>query len=760
MTGVVLIVQPEAQMLNLFSGMTENNKLLMKLLQTIKKIVPAVLFLLYFLEVQNVLGQGRVNITDYLSQRFQHYCELVPREEVYVISDREEYIAGEELWFNTWLLDSQSSHPASDSRIIYLELLNPENKPIAQKRVKIDKGTGQGQIELPDTLSTGTYTLRAYTSWMKNFLPYNCFMKDIKVYNSFKARYFKHKEYIEEELKTETNIDSSILKTIPLLKLAVNNLKPDSLEIFISADEKYLSDNNNLFYLFIQTHGKINHFSSEKITYKQTKMNIPKTLLLPGINQITIFDIKGQPVCERYIYTPDNGKKTLSIHSPDSCGTRTKVTLELNLYDSLSAAVNSSNLSISVAPVTNVKNNMDLNEYMIFGSEFGIQPRRIIRSKNLDELPQELIDSVLQNIKSNWIDWNLILSDRMPEFKFNVEKEDHYFSGSLLTTNQQLASPGELLLLSTPGKVPSFQYATSDSAAKFSFDIPIVEGVKDLIIQPDDTSKNYDIYVESSFSDKYFPSKVWVDSIGIPLLPYISDWSINYQVGKIYESSSIGMSLLSPSGQPINLKRFYGKPDTEILLKDWDKLTTMEEVFFEIVPHFKLKKKGSVYEMFLTDPFGNILYDTPPILMIDGVIIKDPTIIANLNPEQVEKIEVEKEQYMVGDYLFNGILNVITNNGDFSNIPVPDHLIRMSYRIFDPVSDFLSPDYSISEIRNSPEPDFRNTLYWNPSVKPGLDGKVKIEFWTSDIATDYDVNVQGITSEGKTLFIRKILKVK
>jgi hypothetical protein len=63
-------------------------------------------------------------------------------------------------------------------------------------------------------------------------------------------------------------------------------------------------------------------------------------------------------------------------------------------------------------------------------------------------------------------------------------------------------------------------------------------------------------------------------------------------------------------------------------------------------------------------------------------------------------------------------------------------------------------------MKNNHEPDFRNTLYWNPSVKPGINGKAKIEFWTSDIKSDYEINVQGITPEGKTLSIRKIIKVK
>jgi hypothetical protein len=732
----------------------------MRLTQHIKKIASIALLLISFLELQNVFAQGQVDMTDYLKQKFQIYSEQVPREEVFVSSDREEYIAGEILWFHTWLLDRQSASLSSESKICYLELLNPENKPVVQKQIRISDGSGMGQIELPDTLSTGSYTIRAYTNWMKNFLPSNCFMKDIKIYNAFKARSFKNKEYLEEEFKTKTFKDSANLKTRSFLNLTVNNTKQDTLEIFVNADEKDLSDNNNLFYLFIQTHGIINQVGAEKIIQQQTKISVPKYLLIPGINQITIFDFKGQPVCEKYIYTPDNGRKAFSIHSRDSCNARSKVSIELSINDSESAGLKSTEFSISVAPFTNAKSGMDLNEYMIFGSEFGLFPGRVIKRRKIDELSPDLIDSILLNINSNWLDWKNILSDKTPEIKYSVEKEDHYLSGLLLTEDKKLAPAGELLLLSIPGKVPSFQYAPTNSEGKFCFNIPLIDEVQDLIIQTDDTSNNYNIVIESSFSDKYFPTKIWLDSMENSLLPFISNWSINYQVGKIYGSSSLGMSFINPTNQSLHLKRFYGKPDTEILLKDWDKLTTMEEVFFEIVPHFKLKKKGSGYEMSLTDPLGKILYDTPPVMMIDGVVIRDPAIIANLMPESVDRINIVKEKYMVGDYLFNGIVNIITTSGDFNNIPVPGYSIRMQYRVFDPVVDFLSPDYSTTEMKNSPEPDFRNTLYWNPVVKPGLDGNVKIEFWASDIATDYEVCVQGITSDGKTLSIRKIIYVK
>jgi hypothetical protein len=87
-------------------------------------------------------------------------------------------------------------------------------------------------------------------------------------------------------------------------------------------------------------------------------------------------------------------------------------------------------------------------------------------------------------------------------------------------------------------------------------------------------------------------------------------------------------------------------------------------------------------------------------------------------------------------------------------------MIRMPYRVVEPVKSFVSPDYSSEEVRDNRIPDYRNTLYWNPCVKPDKDGKARVEFWSSDNKADYIINIQGITTEGKTFSFQKILKVK
>jgi hypothetical protein len=330
--------------------------------------------------------------------------------------------------------------------------------------------------------------------------------------------------------------------------------------------------------------------------------------------------------------------------------------------------------------------------------------------------------------------------------------------GNLSTGESKETNADKFVLLSTPGKVAGFQYAKTDNEGNFNFQVHFGREINDLIIQPEGIFKKQSIGIRSSFSDQYPEDDLPADTINEKIPPYISAWSVNNQVRKIYGTSVAAAPVISSIPRP-KIKRFYGKPETEILMKDYIALPVMQEVFFELLVGVLLKSKRAGYEVIVNDPLNNKPYETPPGLFVDGVPVKDPNIIAAIDPELVEKIDVVREKYFVGDYMFFGIINIITKAANFSNVNLPDDALRLPYRVGDPVSSFTSPDYSSPEKKRSRIPDFRNTLYWNPSVKPDKGGKARVEFWTSDFVSDYEIKIQGVTTDGKTYSVKKIIKV-
>jgi hypothetical protein len=229
--------------------------------------------------------------------------------------------------------------------------------------------------------------------------------------------------------------------------------------------------------------------------------------------------------------------------------------------------------------------------------------------------------------------------------------------------------------------------------------------------------------------------------------------SVNFQVQKIYE-------IVTAENIPSRLsstvpKRFYGKPDIELVLADYIKLPVMEEIFFELLPGTYLKKRKSEYEIYVSDPVSNLPYDFPTTLFVDGVRIDDAGAIAAIDPENVERIEVVRERYMVGDYLFHGIVNIITKAGDFTQVTIPQYAVRTYYRVIDPLKKFIAPDYD-KAFNLGRIPDFRNTLWWDPSV----DAKVPVKFWSSDVPGEYRIVVNGIASDGSPVSAEKIITIE
>jgi TonB-dependent SusC/RagA subfamily outer membrane receptor len=92
-----------------------------------------------------------------------------PQEKVYLHLDKHYYAAGEDVWFKAYLVNAHSHEPSNMSKVLYVELITPDNTFYKTSVIRLDKGKGNGDFALPDDIPEGTYRLRAYTGWMQNF---------------------------------------------------------------------------------------------------------------------------------------------------------------------------------------------------------------------------------------------------------------------------------------------------------------------------------------------------------------------------------------------------------------------------------------------------------------------------------------------------------------------------------------------------------------------------------------------------------------
>ena len=108
------------------------------------------------------------------------YATTLP-EKAYLHLDRPAYSSGETVWFKAYLAEADSHRPDTLSKILYVELVSPQRRVVAQRTLRLQAGVAPGDLALPDTLPAGTYQLRAYTNWMRNAGPAFFFSRPLAV---------------------------------------------------------------------------------------------------------------------------------------------------------------------------------------------------------------------------------------------------------------------------------------------------------------------------------------------------------------------------------------------------------------------------------------------------------------------------------------------------------------------------------------------------------------------------------------------------
>jgi hypothetical protein len=191
-------------------------------------------------------------------------------------------------------------------------------------------------------------------------------------------------------------------------------------------------------------------------------------------------------------------------------------------------------------------------------------------------------------------------------------------------------------------------------------------------------------------------------------------------------------------------------------MDDYIALTTMKEVFFELVRKVSVRTNRKENSYMIYDP----VLKRSPALFIDGIPIDDAAKIVNLNPAHVEQIDVILGDYRIGDIIFPGIINVTTETGTYSDIPLPENAVRIHLKMFERQWAFVSPEYPTEERKKQRIADFRNTLFRTSGLRPDATGKLSVGFWTSDNSAEYLIDLEGVSSSGKVVSVRKAVRVE
>jgi len=103
------------------------------------------------------------------SQPVNKYSHASVAEKIYLQLDNKIYTTNNTIWFKAIVINALDHTPAALSRVLYVELIGPDERIVEKKLIKIDHGIGDGFFDLNRRYPEGVYLIRAYTEWDKNF---------------------------------------------------------------------------------------------------------------------------------------------------------------------------------------------------------------------------------------------------------------------------------------------------------------------------------------------------------------------------------------------------------------------------------------------------------------------------------------------------------------------------------------------------------------------------------------------------------------
>ncbi len=150
--------------------------------QSVKfSIVLVLLFSSFIVNSQNSFSDRTLSF-------FTSLWKNIPQEKVYLHTDKPYYSAGEDIWFNAYLINAATHLPTTKSRFVYVELINSFDSVLQRVKIRKDSLGFSGHLKLSAETPAGGYVLRAYTYWMQNSGTEFFFNKQLKIGNKIDDR--------------------------------------------------------------------------------------------------------------------------------------------------------------------------------------------------------------------------------------------------------------------------------------------------------------------------------------------------------------------------------------------------------------------------------------------------------------------------------------------------------------------------------------------------------------------------------------------
>lgn len=336
------------------------------------------------------------------------------------------------------------------------------------------------------------------------------------------------------------------------------------------------------------------------------------------------------------------------------------------------------------------------------------------------------------------------------EIEYLPETRGLSISGLLKNNENDSVMAGARIKLSIIGNGRDFLSTETNEEGRFLLALPEYSGRRDLFVCTENSlEKAADLLIDNDFCripvqlpDTVFTLKEAEKAVALQV--------INKQR---IAANFYGSILVKDTFPAAFNKAFYGTPSEIVKLANYVELPNLEEYFNELPTLAKVRKKqGEKYFKVLSNNAEIPVFE--PLVMVDQVAIDNTEAVLAVSPKQIERIEIINAPYIKGAYTYGGIIHLISKEGYFADIDLPENGLFLDYQFFTPEKTQLENKKGSHE-----NPETANTIYWNPKVTAS-DLKNGISITTPALAGNYELVVRGVTPDGKAFSATYLLVIE
>lgn len=566
--------------------------------------------------------------------------------------------------------------------------------------------------------------------------------------------------------------------------------------------QRNVLDDNEAVGLAISSGGSVFVFERPEFADDQFVMTIEKDALRDGVNQFVLYDREGRPLTQRMVFHRPKGGATFNAKfDRKAYKPFDKVTMDFELHDTDGKPV-ATTFSLTVR-------DKDTN---LPGSHTGNMLNNLLLSsdikgfiENIDwyfEADDEEHNRALDNLMltQGWYRYNWQQMAHPSEFQINHYIEDGLMISGKLSSyfrhKDKTGSQITVILYDTVKGQTLKGRATTDSVGHFAFLSEDFYGRWQMYIntKDHDKRKEMDVHLDRQISPDsraYEPLDTWMyiddDVDATPSL----EGRAGERLADRRKTDKYKYENLIPETVITAEKRWMeGKAiKSANIVYDLDEERTREddtgELYLETL--FDYLERNNKYFTFDLDSNGRhtCYYKMREIQWIIDNDDFSLTDVEDINAKDVEAILINDKfgaAFRYSQYSgLDSINGVNQNNGDApesvtdgsGSEETPDYN-KMADSInkkvlvylyidknakkdrkgerntvvqgYTKYVDFYSPDYEALVLPD--EKDYRRTLYWNPDIKTGADGKAKAVFYNNGQCTDMEAEAATVTPTG------------